>query len=194
MIGGQANGQISIGTGASFTLISTLDIEVLDTGLPVEGATILVDGQTVQTDSFGQVTAQTTARTVNSQGDVQESTKTVTMQIGSFTEFYAWNVQQSTSHTFMASTVQTGTITSWLILEEAWSPYRLEGDLTIASNTRMTVNDGVELRIASNAIIDVQGVFEAGTATISSTGFGARWGAYCWMESLVLESICLGPF
>ena len=176
MIGGQANGQISTGTGASFTLISTLDIEVLDKGLPVEGATVIVDGQTVQTDSFGQVTAQTTARTVNSQGDVQESTKTVTMQIGSFTEFYAWNVQQSTSHTFMASTVQTGTITSWLILEEAWSPYRLEGDLTIASNTRMTVNDGVELRISSNAIIDVQGVFEAGTATISSTGFGARWG------------------
>ena len=61
----------------------------------------------------------------------------------------------------MASTVPTGTITSWLILEETWSPYRLEGDLTVASNTRMTVNDGVELRIASNAIIDVQGIFEA---------------------------------
>ena len=40
----------------------------------------------------------------------------------------------------------------------------------------MTVNDGVELRISSNAIIDVQGIFEAGAATISSTGFGARWG------------------
>ena len=40
----------------------------------------------------------------------------------------------------------------------------------------MTVNDGVELRIASQATIDVQGVFEAGSATISSTGFGARWG------------------
>ena len=87
-------------------------------------------------------------------------------------------MQQSTSHTFMASTVPTGTITSWLILEETWSPYRLEGDLTIGSNTRMTVNDGVELRIASNAIIDVQGVFEAGEATISSTGFGARWGGF----------------
>lgn len=178
MIGGQASEAISIGSSASFSLISTLDIEVLDKGYPVEAATIIVDGQTVQTDSFGQATAQTTARTVDSQGDVQEGTKTVTMQIGSFTEFYAWNAQQSTSHTFMASTVPTGTITSWLILEETWSPYRLEGDLTIASNTRMTVNDGVELRIASNAIIDVQGVFEAGEATISSTGFGARWGGF----------------
>lgn len=176
LTGGQANEAISTGTGASFTLLSTLDIEVLDKGLPVEGATIIVDGQTVQTDASGQVTAQTTARTVNSQGDVQEGTKTVTMQIGSFTEFYAWNVQQSTSHTFMASTVPTGIITTWLILEKTWSPYRLEGDLTIASNTRMTVNDGVELRIASDAIIDVQGIFEAGAATISSTGFGARWG------------------
>ena len=176
MIGGQANEAITIGTSASFSLISTLDIEVLDKGLPVEGATIIVDGQTVQTDADGYATAQTTARTVDAQGDVQEGTKTVTMQIGSFTEFFAWNVQQSTSHTFMASTVPTGTISSWLILEETWSPYRLEGDLTIASNTRLTVNDGVELRIASNAIIDVQGIFEAGTATISSTGFGARWG------------------
>ena len=76
----------------------------------------------------------------------------------------------------MASTVPAGTITSWLILEETWSPYRLEGDLTVAANTRMTINDGVELRIASDAVIDVQGVFEAGTSTISSTGFGARWG------------------
>ncbi len=176
MTGGQAKESISVGSEASFSLISKLDIEVLDKGLPVEGATIIVDGQTVQTNSFGQVTAQTTARTVNSQGDVQEGTKTVTMQIGSFTEFYAWNAQQSTSHTFMASTVQTGTITSWLVLEKTWSPYRLEGDLTIGSTTKMTVNDGVELRIAADAIIDVQGVFEAGKATISSTGFGARWG------------------
>ena len=176
MIGGQANEAISIGSGATFALISTLDIEVLDKGLPIEGATIIVDGQTVQTDSFGQATAQTTARMVDSQGDVQEGTKTVTMQINSFTEFYAWNSQESTSHTFMASTVPTGTITSWLILEESWSPYRLEGDLTVGSTTKLTVNDGVELRISSNAIIDVQGVFEAGAATISSTGFGARWG------------------
>lgn len=176
MIGGQANEAISVGSGAAFSLISTLEIEVLDKGLPVEEATIIVDGQTVQTDSNGQATAQTTARTVDSQGDVQEGTKTVTMQIGSFTEFYAWNSQQSTSHTFMASTVPTGTISSWLILEETWSPYRLEGDLTVGSNTKMTVNDGVELRISSNAVIDVQGTFEAGAATISSTGFGARWG------------------
>ena len=176
MIGGQANEAISIGSGATFALISTLDIEVLDKGLPIEGATIIVDGQTVQTDSLGQATAQTTARTVDSQGDVQEGTKTVTMQINSFTEFYAWNSQESTSHTFMASTVPTGTITSWLILEESWSPYRLEGDLTVGSTTKLTVNDGVELRISSNAVIDVQGVFEAGDATISSTGFGARWG------------------
>ena len=176
MIGGQANEAISVGSGASFSLISTLDIEVLDKGLAVEGATIIVGGQTVQTDSSGQATAQTIARTVDSQGDVQEGTKTVTMQIGSFTEFYAWDSQQSTSHTFMASTVPTGTITAWLILEEAWSPYRLEGDLTIGSTTKMTVNDGVELRISSDAVIDVQGVFEAGAATISSTGFGARWG------------------
>ena len=128
MIGGQANEAITIGTGASFSLVSTLQIEVLDKGIGVEGATIIVDGQTVQTDNSGQVTAQTTARTVDAQGDVQEGTKTVTMQIGSFTEFYAWNVQQSTSHTFMASTVPTGTVTSWLVLEKSWSPYRLEGD------------------------------------------------------------------
>ena len=176
MLGGQASETIAIGSGASFSLISTLNIEVLDKGSPVEGATIIVGGQTVQTDSTGTAMAQTTARSVNSQGDLKEGTKTVTMQIGSFTEFYAWDSQQSSSHTFMASTVPTGTITSWLVLEETWSPYRLEGDLTIDSTTRMTVNDGVELRIASDAVIDVQGIFEAGDATISSTGFGARWG------------------
>ena len=176
MIGGEANEQITVGSGGSFSLSSTLEINVLDKGVPVEGATIIVDGQTVSTDALGEATAQTTARSVDSQGDVQSGIKTVTMQIQSFTEFFAWDTKRSTSHTFMASTVPTGTINSWLVLEKSWSPYRLEGDLTIASTTKLTVNDGVELRIASQAVIDVQGVFEAGSATISSTGFGARWG------------------
>jgi hypothetical protein len=176
MTGGEANQQITVGTGGSFSLFSILEINVLDKGTPVEGATIIVDGQTVSTDALGEATAQTTARTVDSQGDVQGGTKTVTMQIQSFTEFFAWDTKRSTSHTFMASTVPSGTISSWLVLEKSWSPYRLEGDLTIASTTKLTVNDGVELRIASQAVIDVQGVFEAGSATISSTGFGARWG------------------
>lgn len=183
MTGGEANEQITVGTGGSFSLFSVLEISVLDKGVPVEGATIIVDGQTVSTDALGEASAQTTARSVDSQGDVQGGTKTVTMQIQSFTEFFAWDTKRSTSHTFMASTVPTGTINSWLVLEKSWSPYRLEGDLTIASTTKLTVNDGVELRIASQAIIDVQGVFEAGSATISSTGFGARWGG------LVLDGI-----
>ena len=183
MTGGEANEQITVGTGGSFSLFSVLEISVLDKGVPVEGATIIVDGQTVSTDALGEATTQTTARSVDSQGDVQGGTKTVTMQIQSFTEFYAWDTKRSTSHTFMASTLPTGTINSWLVLEKSWSPYRLEGDLTIASTTKLTVNDGVELRIASQAIIDVQGVFEAGSATISSTGFGARWGG------LVLDGI-----
>ena len=183
MTGGEANEQITVGTGGSFSLFSVLEISVLDKGVPVEGATIIVDGQTVSTDELGEATTQTTARSVDSQGDVQGGTKTVTMQIQSFTEFFAWDTKRSTSHTFMASTVPTGTINSWLVLEKSWSPYRLEGDLTIASTTKLTVNDGVELRIASQAIIDVQGVFEAGSATISSTGFGARWGG------LILDGI-----
>ena len=183
MTGGEANEQITVGTGGSFSLFSVLEISVLDKGVPVEGATIIVDGQTVSTDALGEASAQTTARSVDSQEDIQGGTKTVTMQIQSFTEFFAWDTKRSTSHTFMASTVPTGMINSWLVLEKSWSPYRLEGDLTIASTTKLTVNDGVELRIASQAIIDVQGVFEAGSATISSTGFGARWGG------LVLDGI-----
>ena len=183
MTGGEANKQITVGTGGSFSLFSVLEISVLDKGVPVEGATIIVDGQTVSTDVLGEASAQTTARSVDSQEDIQGGTKTVTMQIQSFTEFFAWDTKRSTSHTFMASTVPTGMINSWLVLEKSWSPYRLEGDLTIASTTKLTVNDGVELRIASQAIIDVQGVFEAGSATISSTGFGARWGG------LVLDGI-----
>ena len=125
MTGGEANQQITVGTGGSFSLFSILDISVLDKGTPVEGATIIVDGQTVSTDALGEATAQTTARTVDSQGDVQGGTKTVTMQIQSFTEFFAWDTKRSTSHTFMASTVPTGTISSWLVLEKSWSPYRL---------------------------------------------------------------------
>ena len=111
MIGGQANEAITVGTSASFSLISTLDIEVLDKGLQLKEQPSLLMARPFK--QMHWVLQQHKQRLELSMLKVMsEGTKTVTMQIGSFTEFFAWNVQQSTSHTFMASTVPTGTITS----------------------------------------------------------------------------------
>ena len=40
----------------------------------------------------------------------------------------------------------------------------------------MSVQDGLSLRVSEGASITVNGLFDAGEATISSTGYGARWG------------------
>ena len=46
----------------------------------------------------------------------------------------------------------------------------------LQSASTMSVQDGVSLRISEGATITVNGVFDAGEATLSSTGYGARWG------------------
>ena len=88
----------------------------------------------------------------------------------------AWDTSSSMDHTFTASTIAGGSLTEWLVLEKAWSPYHLSDDLVIPQGQTMTINDGVALRIADAVSITVEGTFNSGTSTIYSMGGGARWG------------------
>ena len=100
----------------------------------------------------------------------------VQMNWGQISDLMAWDTSMSKQHTFVASTVQSGSLTEWLELEKAWSPYHLTDDLVIPQFQTMTINDGVYLRVAGEATITVEGTFNSGYSTISSMGGGTGWG------------------
>ena len=70
---GNVNGEITVGVGATFEVVNTLELQVLDKGEPVEGATISVQGQTqsVTTDEFGMATRTASSIIVDSSGVTQ---------------------------------------------------------------------------------------------------------------------------
>ncbi|MEC8789019.1 MAG: hypothetical protein VXX17_03025 [Candidatus Thermoplasmatota archaeon] len=166
----------TVGVGAVFEIVNTLDVTVLDKGEPVSGATITVGGQSVSTDANGMATKSTTSLMVDSSGTTTSGLVQVQMSVGQITDLMGWDTSMSMEHTFIASTISGGTLDSWLELEKAWSPYHLTSDLVIPAGETMTVNDGVFLRVADQVTITVEGTFNAGYSTISSMGDGARWG------------------
>ena len=174
--GGGVQGTVLAMTGAEFTSSSTLDLLVLDKGEPVENALISIEGSVAMTDENGQLSTQTVAQRVTDTGETWGGIKTVTLQRNNFSDFVTWDTNRSLTHTFMASTVPIGDVSGWLVLERQWSPYTLDNSLVLQGSSTMTVQDGVSLRISEGATITVNGVFDAGEATLSSTGFGARWG------------------
>ena len=173
---GQVLGQISIQTGATFEIVNTLEVTVLDKGEAVQGASVEIDGQSVSTDVDGKASKSITALMVDSSGTTETGLKQVRMQWGAIVDLMAWDTSSSMDHTFTASTIAGGSLTEWLVLEKAWSPYHLSDDLVIPQGQTMTINDGVALRIADTVSITVEGTFNSGTSTIYSMGGGARWG------------------
>ena len=166
----------TVGIGAVFEIVNTLHVTVLDKGVPVQGATISVSGQSVSTDVDGMATKSTTSLIVDSSGSTASGLVQVQMSFGQITDLLGWDTSVSMEHTFIASTIPGGTLDSWLELEKIWSPYHLTSDLVIPNGETMTVNDGVFLRVADQVTITVEGTFNAGYSTISSMGDGARWG------------------
>ncbi|MGY8745377.1 MAG: hypothetical protein ACKVG2_02365 [Candidatus Poseidoniales archaeon] len=173
---GRVTGQVDVGVGATFEIVNTLEVTVLDKGEPVEGATITIQGQSVATDADGKATKSTTALLVDSSGSTTAGLKQVSMQWGSISGLMAWDPSSSKEYTFTASTISGGTLGEWLVLEKAWSPYHLTNNLIIPQDQTMTINDGVSLRVADGVTISVEGIFNSGYSTISSMGSGARWG------------------
>ena len=180
---GSVIGRVTAQTGATFTSYSSLSVTVLDKGQPVSGALISIEGAVGVTDAAGHLSTTAEARSVTDMGESYGGVKTVTLQQNNLTDFVTWDTNTSLAHTFMASTVPSGEFEGWLVLERQWSPYTLDGNLLLNIGSTMTVQDGVSLRISDGSTITVNGLFEAGAATMSSTGYGARWGGLALGES-----------
>ena len=178
MLEGSVSGTVTALTSAELTILSSLQLTVLDKGEPVEGALILIDGASTSTDANGEVSTTATARHVDDNSQTVGGIKNINLQIGSFMDFVTWDSSTSFEHMFMASTITPGSLSNWLVLEAQWSPYFLDGDLTVEALGTLTIDDGVSLRISEASQISVDGRIDAGAATLSSTGSGSRWGGF----------------
>lgn len=190
---GEVIGQVTVGVGATFEVINTLEITVLDKGEPVQGATVsgFLDGQSVSTGADGKASKSVTALMVDSNGPTTTGLMPITMQWGTITDYKAWNTSSSLDYTFTASTIAGGALTEWLELEKAWSPYHLSSDLIIPQGQTMTVNDGVALRVSEDVTITVEGTFNSGYSTIKSMGNGF-WGGLVVGDNAETSASILG--
>ena len=108
---------VTVGVGASLEIVNTLHVSVVDKGDAVQGATVTIDGQSVSTDSNGEASKSTTALRVDSSGTIATGLMQVEMQWGQITDLMAWDTSSSMEDTFIASTIDGGTLDEWLILE-----------------------------------------------------------------------------
>ena len=120
ILDGGVSGAVTVLTGGELTLLSSLEISVLDKGQPVAGATVSIDGAVTMTDTNGKVATNAIARQVDDSSDISGNGKTISLQIGSFYDFITWDTLSSFDYTFMASTITPGTLSSWMVLEAQW--------------------------------------------------------------------------
>ena len=180
---GGALGQLVVPLYSSFKITSSLEISVVDRGLPISNAIIQFDGAEYYTNSSGEVTIDSIARLVDSQGDIIGVNENVIFRFGDFNELITWNTSYAKSHRFVVSTLDVSEIVNAdVTLESIWSPYYLQNQLTIPLGRTLTLVEGVALRISDGVEISVMGTVNAQNATFSSTGFGDRW------SGLVMES------
>ena len=184
MLGGDIVSTVSVSSQSSFTQLSSLELSVIDKGIPVEGALISINGVNQLTDQYGQVFTNATARYIDQNEDTLGGLQNITLQIESFSDFVSWDSSKSFVHTFMASTVDSGEMSESTILEAKWSPYYLENNLVIPQLKSLVIDDGVSFRVSDGVSITVHGTLDAGDSTISSTGFGARWAGLILGEQL----------
>ena len=175
---GAVQGTVTIGQGNELQIHTSLQVTVLDKGEPVEGATVNLNGNIAYTDSTGIVSQSIASRTVDYSSEQWAGILSVSVNSNGLPEMFTWDTNYSMNHESMVSTLDSGSISEWTILERVWSPYHLQGDLTIPSGETLTIKDGAQLRVSDGYSIIVEGTVDVGSAVINSVGNSARWGGF----------------
>ena len=174
---GSASGNIVVGQFSTVKTVSVITVYVIDRGVPVSGAQISVvnSGTTLTTDNSGKATFASTGMTAaynfeSSGTDIgYEGTKMVYLSIPSsgISDQKVWDTNSSEmTINFVASTLQSGDLNNWIILDSEWSPYYLPNDATILGSGTLQMADGSNLKVADGKSITVEGTFTIGKATI----------------------------
>ena len=112
---------------------------------PVEDALISIEGDVAMTDANGRLSTETESLQVMrhraNMGRHQNGHAPTKQLLG----FRHRDTNRSLTHTFMASTVPSGEVSGWVVLERQWSPYTLDAPLVLQSASTMSIQDGVSL-------------------------------------------------
>tara|TARA_B110000438_G_scaffold302206_1_gene359212 strand:- start:4199 stop:8878 length:4680 start_codon:yes stop_codon:yes gene_type:complete len=171
--GGHASGTLAIGTDAILTERSHLKVTVIDAGNAVEGANVSVGGAVQQTNSNGEVSTWYTWRVVDENGETNNGNQqTVVIQHANVNRYQSWIPTSNAQIEVMISTVPTASTSESIRLEAVFSPWHLGSDLVVAPGTILEIMPGVELSIAPDAGITVEGILRANDAWIGGTASG----------------------
>ena len=168
--GGHASGALTVGTDAMLTERSHLKVTVIDAGNAVEGANVSVGGAVQQTNSNGEISTWYTWRVVDENGETNNGNQqTIVIQHANVNRYQSWIPTSNAQIEVMISTVPTGLISDSIRLEAVFSPWHLGDDLVVTSGMILEIMPDVELSLAPDAGIIVEGVLRAKDAWIGGT-------------------------
>ena len=168
---GTVLGTIHPSMGGYFSLSNAAQIRVVDFGEPVEGATVTVQGNQLNTNQDGIVQFSATYRNVTEVSDSSTGLLQVYVQRNGHSQIRSWDPTSPTSLDVMMSTVNGGYLAEWLRLDAAFTPYYLDENLTITTGTTLTILPYSSLSVKADRGISVSGVLEATQASI----IGSDW-------------------
>ncbi len=180
---GSINGNINPSMGGYVALSNAAQIRVVDFGMPVEGATVTVQGHQVLTNQDGIAIFSATYRNVTEVSDSSTGLLQVYILRNGHSQIRSWDPVNPTSIDVMMSSVSGGYLVEWLRLDAAFSPYYLDDNLTIMSGTTLTLLPYSSLTVKSNRGISVNGVLESSSATIT----GSDWNGITLSENGLVD-------
>ena len=168
--GGHASGALTIGTDAILTERSHLKVTVIDAGQPVEGANVSVGGAVQQSNADGEVSTWYTWRVVDENGETNNGNQqTVVIQHANVNRYQSWIPTSNAEIEVMISTLSAGLTSDSIRLEAVFSPWHLGGDLLISSSHTLEIMPNVELSLAPDAGLTVEGQLLVNDAWIGGT-------------------------
>ena len=171
--GGHASGALTIGTDAILTERSHLMVTVIDAGQPVEGANVSVGGAVQQSNADGEVSTWYTWRVVDENGETDNGNQqTVVIQHANVNRYQSWIPTSNAEMEVMISTISAGLTSDSVRLEAVFSPWHLGGDLLVSSGHTLEIMPEVELSLAPDAGISVEGQLLVNDAWIGGTASG----------------------
>jgi hypothetical protein len=188
---GTVSGTIHPSMGGYFSLSNAAQIRVVDFGEPVEGATVIVQGNQLNTNQDGIALFSATYRNVTEVSDSSTGLLQVYVLRNGHSQTRSWDPTSPTSLDVMMSTVNGGYLAEWLRLDAAFTPYYLDDNLTITTGTTLSILPYSSLSVKADRGISVSGVLEATQASI----IGSDWNGVSLLdggEAVMSDSHMMG--
>ena len=171
---GSVEGSVSLESGASVLVESSIQVRVLDRGFPVEGAQVIVGALEMSTGTDGVATGSVIAARYLESGNSITGIATIIVRQQGVESLKSWDTISAFNDDISVSTLSSGVLTEWTRIEPRFSPVHLLGDLIVPQGVTLQLLPQSSLRIGANMNLGIQGNFISEDATIT----GYDWGEF----------------